>query len=38
MKKDKIQNLMDSFEDHSYTTSEGVEFWFVRELQQTRNH
>jgi len=33
MKKDKIQNLTDSFEDHSYTTSEGVEFWFARELQ-----
>ena len=33
MKKDKIRNLTHSFEDHSYTTSEGVEFWFARELQ-----
>ena len=33
MKSEIIQSLTHSFEDHSYTTAEGVEFWFARELQ-----
>ncbi len=33
MKTEIIQSLTHSFEGHSYTTAEGVEFWFARELQ-----
>ena len=34
MKKEIIQSLTNNFEEHSYTTEEGVEFWFARDLQQ----
>ncbi len=33
MKKEIIQSLTNNFEDCSYTTENGVEFWFARELQ-----
>ncbi|RLD56162.1 MAG: DNA damage-inducible protein D [Bacteroidetes bacterium] len=33
MKKEIIQSLTNNFEEHSYTTEEGVEFWFARDLQ-----
>jgi len=33
MKKEIIQSLTNNFEDCSYTTDNGVEFWFARELQ-----
>ena len=34
MKKEIIQSLTKNFEEHSYTTEEGIEFWFARDLQQ----
>lgn len=33
MKIEIIQSLTTNFEEHSYTTKEGVEFWFARDLQ-----
>lgn len=33
MKKEIIQTLTNNFEEHSYTTEEGIEFWFARDLQ-----
>jgi len=33
MKKEIIKSLTQNFEDCSYTTESGVEFWFARELQ-----
>ncbi|MBT3207354.1 MAG: DNA damage-inducible protein D [Bacteroidetes bacterium] len=33
MKKEIIQSLTKNFEEHSYTTEEGIEFWFARDLQ-----
>ncbi|MEQ6118836.1 BRO family protein [Reichenbachiella sp. MALMAid0571] len=33
MKHDLIKSLTDTFEDHSNTTENGVEFWFARDLQ-----
>lgn len=33
MKKEIIQSLTNNFEEHSYTTEEGIEFWFARDLQ-----
>jgi len=33
MKKEIIQSLTNTFEDHSHTTENGVEFWFGRDLQ-----
>ena len=34
MKSEIIQSLTKNFEEHSFTTEEGVEFWFARDLQQ----
>lgn len=34
MKTEIIQSLTNNFEEHSYTTKEGIEFWFARDLQQ----
>jgi DNA-damage-inducible protein D len=34
MKSEIIQSLTKKFEEHSFTTEEGVEFWFARDLQQ----
>ena len=33
MKAEIIQSLTSNFEEHSYTTKEGIEFWFARDLQ-----
>ncbi len=33
MKTEIIKSLTENFEGHSYTTENGVEFWFARELQ-----
>ena len=33
MKTEIIQSLTNNFEEHSYTTEEGIEFWFARDLQ-----
>ena len=33
MKAEIIQSLTNNFEEHSYTTEEGIEFWFARDLQ-----
>ena len=33
MKPEIIQSLTKNFEEHSYTTEEGIEFWFARDLQ-----
>ena len=33
MKKEIIQSLTTNFEEHSFTSEEGVEFWFARDLQ-----
>lgn len=33
MKTEIIKSLTKTFEDHSHTTEDGVEFWFARELQ-----
>ncbi|MDA3871208.1 MAG: DNA damage-inducible protein D [Candidatus Marinimicrobia bacterium] len=33
MKKEIIQSLTNSFEDHSRTTENDIEFWFAREIQ-----
>ena len=33
MKKEIILSLTKNFEEHSYTTEEGIEFWFARDLQ-----
>jgi len=33
MEKAIIQSLTNNFEEHSYTTEEGIEFWFARDLQ-----
>ena len=34
MKSEIIQSLTKNFEEHSFTTEDGVEFWFARDLQQ----
>ncbi|MCP4763451.1 MAG: hypothetical protein GY870_16885 [archaeon] len=34
MKSEIIQSLTNNFEEHSFTTEEGIEFWFARDLQQ----
>ncbi|WP_144895889.1 DNA damage-inducible protein D [Lutibacter sp. Hel_I_33_5] len=34
MKKEIIQTLANSFEDHSQSTENEIEFWFARDLQQ----
>ena len=34
MKSEIIESLTKNFEEHSFTTEEGVEFWFARDLQQ----
>ena len=34
MKKELIQSLTNSFEDHSQKTENGIEFWFARDIQQ----
>lgn len=34
MKKEIIESLAKSFEDHSQSTVNGIEFWFARDLQQ----
>ena len=33
MKKEIIKTLTDTFESHSYTTGNGIEFWYARDLQ-----
>lgn len=33
MKPEIIKSMVESFEDHSYTTEEGTEFWHARDLQ-----
>jgi len=33
MKKEIIQSLSNTFEDHSQTTENGIEFWFARDIQ-----
>ena len=33
MKKEIIKSLSTTFEDHSFTTENGIEFWFARDLQ-----
>lgn len=33
MKKELIQSLTDTFEDHSRITENGIEFWFARDIQ-----
>jgi len=33
MKTEIIKSLTENFEEHSYTTENGIEFWFARELQ-----
>ncbi len=33
MKKEIIKSLTNNFESHSYTTENGIEFWYARDLQ-----
>lgn len=33
MKKEIIKSLTDTFQDHSNTTENGIEFWFARDIQ-----
>ncbi len=33
MKKEIIKSLTETFESHSYTTKNGIEFWYARDLQ-----
>jgi len=33
MKTEIVKSLTESFEDHSHTTENGIEFWFARDLQ-----
>lgn len=33
MKSEVIQSLSNTFEDHSQTTENGIEFWFARDVQ-----
>ena len=33
MKKEIIKSLTNNFENHSYTTENGIEFWYARDLQ-----
>ncbi len=33
MKKEIIRKLTDTFQDHSHTTDNGIEFWFARDIQ-----
>lgn len=33
MKKEIIKSLTDTFQEHSHTTDNGVEFWFARDIQ-----
>lgn len=33
MKSEIVQSLSNTFEDHSQTTENGIEFWFARDLQ-----
>ncbi len=34
MKKELVKSLTDTFQDHSNTTDNGIEFWFARDIQQ----
>jgi DNA-damage-inducible protein D len=33
MKKELVKTLTDTFQDHSHSTDNGVEFWFARDIQ-----
>lgn len=33
MKKELVKTLTDTFQDHSNTTDNGIEFWFARDIQ-----
>lgn len=33
MKSEIIKSLSNTFEDHSQTTENGIEFWFARDIQ-----
>lgn len=33
MKKELVRSLTDSFQDHSHSTENGIEFWFARDIQ-----
>jgi len=33
MKKELVKTLTDTFQDHSHTTGNGIEFWFARDIQ-----
>ena len=33
MKSEVIKSLSNTFEDHSQTTENGIEFWFARDIQ-----
>jgi len=33
MKKELVKTLTDTFQDHSHTTENGIEFWFARDIQ-----
>ena len=33
MKKELVKSLTDTFQDHSNTTDNGIEFWFARDIQ-----
>ena len=33
MKKELVKTLTDTFQDHSNTTENGIEFWFARDIQ-----
>jgi len=33
MKSDLVKSLTDTFQDHSNTTDNGIEFWFARDIQ-----
>lgn len=33
MKKELVKTLTETFQDHSNTTDNGIEFWFARDIQ-----
>ncbi len=33
MKKELVRSLTDTFQEHSHTTENGIEFWFARDIQ-----
>ncbi len=33
MKREIVKSLTDTFQDHSNTTDNGIEFWFARDIQ-----